>query len=198
MCRQSAPHPSAAVQPEQRLALAGLFPVHFNPVDFEHHPASSFSSVVSGLSRTVIVRPVDFASARSSMSGADRVLVLHRRFEDGVIGSRDGCRHPSRHRYGLEDGVAEAHRRPRAHRARRRRGRGAGAGRARRRRSSSWPESGVPDNPGAWLMAAAKHRAHRSLAPGEAASSASTRSSATTSRPGRRRRVADLDAVARR
>ena len=22
-----------------------------------------------------------------------------------------------------------------------------------------WPESGVPDNPGAWLMAAAKHRA---------------------------------------
>src|SRR6202007_1479827 len=22
-----------------------------------------------------------------------------------------------------------------------------------------WPESGIPDNPGAWLMAAAKHRA---------------------------------------
>jgi predicted RNA polymerase sigma factor len=22
-----------------------------------------------------------------------------------------------------------------------------------------WPESGVPDNPGAWLMATAKHRA---------------------------------------
>ena len=24
-----------------------------------------------------------------------------------------------------------------------------------------WPESGVPGNPGAWLMATAKHRAHR-------------------------------------
>ena len=23
----------------------------------------------------------------------------------------------------------------------------------------TWPEDGVPDNPGAWLMAAAKHRA---------------------------------------
>src|SRR3954449_8587528 len=26
-----------------------------------------------------------------------------------------------------------------------------------------WPKSGVPDNPGAWLMAAAKHRAIDSL-----------------------------------
>src|SRR5215475_2511187 len=26
-----------------------------------------------------------------------------------------------------------------------------------------WPESGVPDNPGAWLMATAKHRAIDSL-----------------------------------
>ena len=24
-----------------------------------------------------------------------------------------------------------------------------------------WPESGVPDNPGAWLMATAKHKADR-------------------------------------
>jgi predicted RNA polymerase sigma factor len=28
-----------------------------------------------------------------------------------------------------------------------------------------WPESGVPNNPGAWLMAAAKHRAIRLLPP---------------------------------
>src|SRR5580765_6380457 len=30
-----------------------------------------------------------------------------------------------------------------------------------------WPESGVPDNPGAWLMATAKHRAIDSLRRGK-------------------------------
>ena len=28
-----------------------------------------------------------------------------------------------------------------------------------------WPESGIPDNPGAWLMGTAKHRAIDYLAP---------------------------------
>jgi predicted RNA polymerase sigma factor len=42
-----------------------------------------------------------------------------------------------------------------------------------------WPESGVPDNPGAWLMATAKHRAIDRCA--AAAASASTRSSAASS-----------------
>ena len=37
-----------------------------------------------------------------------------------------------------------------------------------------WPESGIPDNPGAWLMATAKHRAHRRRCAGETRSSAST------------------------
>ena len=41
-----------------------------------------------------------------------------------------------------------------------------------------WPEDGVPDNPGAWLMATAKHRAIDRLRQRRAASSASTRSSA--------------------
>ena len=44
-----------------------------------------------------------------------------------------------------------------------------------------WPEPGVPDNPGAWLMATAKHRAIDSCA-ATSASSASTRSSAATAR----------------
>ena len=48
-----------------------------------------------------------------------------------------------------------------------------------------WPTSGVPDNPGAWLMATAKRRAidvlrrHKRIA-------ASTRSSRTRPRPRRR------------
>ena len=49
-----------------------------------------------------------------------------------------------------------------------------------------WPESGVPDNPGAWLMATAKRRAIDQLA-AAGCSSASTRSSAASSRTGRRR-----------
>ena len=32
-----------------------------------------------------------------------------------------------------------------------------------------WPETGVPDNPGAWLMTTAKHRAHRPAPPRQAA-----------------------------
>ena len=48
-----------------------------------------------------------------------------------------------------------------------------------------WPESGVPDNPGAWLMATAKHRALDRLRRRQGGASASTRSSAASSKPGR-------------
>ena len=48
-----------------------------------------------------------------------------------------------------------------------------------------WPESGVPDNPGAWLMATAKHRAIDLLRRDASCSSASTRSSAASSEPRR-------------
>ena len=77
---------------------------------------------------------------------------------DGVIGGRDGRRHPSRHRRGLAHRVARLI-----------------AGLARIVRDvglaedlaqdalvaalEQWPRAGVPDNPGAWLMATAKHRA---------------------------------------
>ena len=45
-----------------------------------------------------------------------------------------------------------------------------------------WPESGVPDNPGAWLMATAKHRAIDTLPAGASGSSARPPSSAGSSR----------------
>src|SRR6266851_6815644 len=48
-----------------------------------------------------------------------------------------------------------------------------------------WPESGVPRNPGAWLMAAAKNRAI-DLLPATSGSSASTRNSVSRSKPGSR------------
>ncbi len=48
-----------------------------------------------------------------------------------------------------------------------------------------WPQAGVPDNPGAWLMATAKHRAIDQLRRGRC-SSASTRSSGTSSTPSKR------------
>ena len=48
-----------------------------------------------------------------------------------------------------------------------------------------WPETGIPDNPGAWLMATAKHRAIDQLPPQASCASASTRSSAATSRSSR-------------
>src|SRR3989449_11128202 len=48
-----------------------------------------------------------------------------------------------------------------------------------------WPESGVPRNPGAWLMAAAKNRAI-DLLPATSGSSASTRNSVSKSKPGSR------------
>ena len=55
-----------------------------------------------------------------------------------------------------------------------------------------WPESGVPDNPGAWLMATAKHRCvdrlrradvHSARSRSSAASPSSARRRAATSRP---------------
>jgi len=48
-----------------------------------------------------------------------------------------------------------------------------------------WPESGVPRNPGAWLMAAVKNRAI-DLLPATSGSSASTRNSVSRSKPGSR------------
>ena len=65
----------------------------------------------------------------------------------------------ARDRCGLADRVRAADRRPRADRARRRARRGARAATRSWRRSSSGRGQGVPDNPGAWLMATAKHRA---------------------------------------
>ena len=62
----------------------------------------------------------------------------------------------------------------RAHGARRRPRRGARAGRARHRARALAATTGIPDNPGAWLMATAKHRAHRPAAPRADAASAST------------------------
>src|SRR6266446_2125428 len=54
------------------------------------------------------------------------------------MGSRDGYRHSSHHRLGLAEELAQD---------------------ALVAALEQWPESGVPDNPGAWLTAAAKHRA---------------------------------------
>ena len=43
-----------------------------------------------------------------------------------------------------------------------------------------WPESGMPDNPGAWLMATAKHRAIDQLPPAQDARPQARASSATS------------------
>ena len=101
---------------------------------------------------------------------------------DGVIGRRDGFRRPSHHRRRLAHRIAEAHRAasrgscatsasPRIWRTTR-----------SSRRSSSGRRTAFHANPGAWLMATAKHRAidhwRRS-----AASATSTRRSATSSTP---------------
>ena len=48
-----------------------------------------------------------------------------------------------------------------------------------------WPESGIPDNPGAWLMATAKHRAIDRLRHAQLVTR-KTRSSGVSSRPRRR------------
>ena len=58
-----------------------------------------------------------------------------------------------------------------------------------------WPETGVPDNPGAWLMATAKNRAIDRLRRAQAARAASTRSSATTLEIERELAAPDLDAA---
>jgi RNA polymerase sigma factor (sigma-70 family) len=83
---------------------------------------------------------------------------LQQPIDDGVIGSGEGYRYTPHDRRGLEDRVTKAHR-------------GSGADRrdiglaedlaqdALVAALEQWPESGVPDNPGAWLMATAKHRA---------------------------------------
>ena len=81
--------------------------------------------------------------------------------EDGLIGRRDGARigHPPRDRGGLPHRVAAADRRAGAHGARRRRSPRSWRRMRWSRRSSAGREPGVPDNPGAWLMATAKNRA---------------------------------------
>ena len=58
-----------------------------------------------------------------------------------------------------------------------------------------WPEAGVPDNPGAWLMATAKNIARSTSCAAGGCSSASTRSSAASSRRSARAAAADLDAA---
>jgi RNA polymerase sigma-70 factor (ECF subfamily) len=51
----------------------------------------------------------------------------------------------------------------------------------------SWPETGVPDNPGAWLMAAAKNRAIDHLRRGRRVERAHGESAATSTRRARGR-----------
>jgi len=58
-----------------------------------------------------------------------------------------------------------------------------------------WPKSGIPDNPGAWLMAAREASRNRSPAPETSGSSASTKNSAARSRPSREMAVPDLEAA---
>src|SRR5437667_8224282 len=96
---------------------------------------------------------------RSSETGpkVDGVRCCDGELTDGVIGSCGGYRGPSRDRGGLEDRVGQSDRRPGAYRD---------VGVAEELAQDAlvaaleqWPEAGVPQNPGAWLMAAAKHRA---------------------------------------
>ena len=58
-----------------------------------------------------------------------------------------------------------------------------------------WPESGVPDNPGAWLMATAKHRAIDLLRRGATLRAQAARSSAASCELEQRRGGPDLDAA---
>src|SRR5882724_1379019 len=87
-----------------------------------------------------------------------RVFILALAEEHAVIGRLGGFRYAACHRRGLEDRVGPSHRRSGADGARRRSRRGACA-RGPVAALERWPETGVPDNPGAWLMATAKHRA---------------------------------------
>ena len=68
-------------------------------------------------------------------------------------------RDPRRDRGGLADRIRPADRRARADRPRRRARRGARPGRAGRGARAVAGRPGIPRNPGAWLMATAKHRA---------------------------------------
>ena len=58
-----------------------------------------------------------------------------------------------------------------------------------------WPETGVPDNPGAWLMATAKHRAIDQLRRDKRCSSASTSELGHELEAQRGRGAPDLDAA---
>ena len=112
--------------------------------------------------------------------------------EDGLIGSRDGYRHPSRDRRGLADRVGQAHRRPRADRARRRPRRGARAGRARRR-ARAVAGVGRPGQPGRLAHGHREASRDRPLAPQQAA-----RAQARGARPRARGRAGDGRAGSRR
>ena len=103
-------------------------------------------------------RRAEAARARRAVE-RQQVLASAAPAGDGVIGGRGGT---DTHRaidavWRIES--READRRPRAHGARRRPGRGAGAGRAGRRARAAGRATASRDNPGAWLMATAKHRA---------------------------------------
>ena len=127
-------------------------------------------------------------SARSlsgSFDGTRRSGLQLGATEDGLIGSRDGYRHPSRDRRGLEDRVGEAHRRSRADGARRRPCRGARAGRARRR-ARAVAGVGHPGQPGRLAHGHREASRDRPAAPEQAA-----RAQARGARPRARGRAGD-------
>ena len=139
-------------------------------------------------------RPGGAARASGSRRRQARLRVrgLHRRTEDALIGSRDGFRHASRHRRGLEDRVGQAHRRPRADGARRRPRRGARAGRARRR-ARAVAGVGRPGQPGRLAHGHREAPRDRPAAPQQAA-----RAQARGARPRARGGAGDGRAGSRR
>jgi hypothetical protein len=100
-------------------------------------------------------RPKGVNAARGRDAGVATRLGLPRRSEDGLVGRRDGHRHPSRDRRGLEDRSARLI----AGLAWIVRDVGPTEDLARDALVAAleqWPGSGVPQNPGAWLMATAE------------------------------------------
>ena len=109
---------------------------------------------------------------------------------DGVIGSRDGYRHPSRDRGGLSDRVGQDHRRPDADRSRPQSGGGACPGRPRR---GARAVAGVGDPGQSGLVDGNGETSRdRRLPPNQAA-----RAQAPRARPGARSRPAAGGAVSR-
>ena len=133
-------------------------------------------------------------AGRSVICAATAAAGLHRPIEDGVIGSRDGFRHPSRDRRGLEDRVGQAHRRSRADRARRRPGRGARAGRSRRR-ARAVAGVGRPGQSGRLAHGHREASRDRSPAPQQAARAQARGARPRARGPAGERAAPDLDAA---